>query len=352
MLEASYSFKQTDAAIMVDIPLKGASLKSVDIVATEVHVKISFERYLLHLDLNSAIDDEATVAKIKQGVLKIKLKKKVSEEWPTLLIQGIGKEELKRRRADALDDKFQREKLLSTRVKDRKYEDERNALRKQMSIEEDERQHIDDLKADEKKKAEEDVYRTFADFQLKSEGPSTLGTATELRKQVFVLNSIGSVESSGGCSTAASIYKSAEVCTIRPIPPLQFTTLPKSSQFKPLLPIAQIPSAAIKAIRSESLPIAAKEACADAMLRDFDEAERLEEAAAAAKVDEDEYELLERPSECTSEESGELVEACTPEPRKGGVIKFNFTPRIFPTPMRESKQGEEEVGGLASRKNN
>merc|ERR1719230_1545172 len=31
-----------------------------------------------------------------------------------------------------------------------------------------------------------------------------------------------------------------------------------------------------------------------------------------------------------------------PEVRDGGVVKFHFTPRIFPTPSRESKAAEEE----------
>jgi len=41
------------------------------------------------------------------------------------------------------------------------------------------------------------------------------------------------------------------------------------------------------------------------------------------------------------EEEEEEVEYTAP-PRTGGTVKFNFTPRIFPTPMRESKQVEEE----------
>mmetsp|Transcript_86095 Transcript_86095/g.172394 ORF Transcript_86095/g.172394 Transcript_86095/m.172394 type:complete len:455 (+) Transcript_86095:2161-3525(+) len=39
------------------------------------------------------------------------------------------------------------------------------------------------------------------------------------------------------------------------------------------------------------------------------------------------------------------LEECVPDPRANGdakVVKFNFTPRIFPTPMRESKASEEE----------
>merc|ERR1719181_1681399 len=46
----------------------------------------------------------------------------------------------------------------------------------------------------------------------------------------------------------------------------------------------------------------------------------------------------------TNEHEGDLEDddAPLPDPRAGGVLKMKFTPRIFPTPMRESKQNEEE----------
>lgn len=46
--------------------------------------------------------------------------------------------------------KEKREQELAMRVRDRRCEDERKALRKQMALEEDERQHIDDLKVRER----------------------------------------------------------------------------------------------------------------------------------------------------------------------------------------------------------
>ncbi|KAM5177420.1 dynein axonemal assembly factor 4 isoform 2-T2 [Callospermophilus lateralis] len=40
--------------------------------------------------------------------------------------------------------------------------------------------------------------------------------------------------------------------------------------------------------------------------------------------------------------SGKLKEDCIPAPRSVGNIKINFTPRVFPTALRESKVAEEE----------
>jgi dyslexia susceptibility 1 candidate gene 1 protein len=69
----------------------------------------------------------------------------------------------------------------------------------------------------------------------------------------------------------------------------------------------------------------------------------------------DDFEMVESPSGGTSadkqgdevihdfqENDTNIDQEYLPDPRAGGVIKFNFTPRIFPTPMRESKQYEEE----------
>ncbi len=41
------------------------------------------------------------------------------------------------------------------------------------------------------------------------------------------------------------------------------------------------------------------------------------------------------------------IPASVPFPRKDGVISFAFSPRILPTPKRESKSAEEEEVGKA-----
>ena len=64
-LDADYNWRQTDATLAIDVPLKGSAASSVDILATERLLKVSFGRYLLQLDLLHAIDDTACVAKVR-----------------------------------------------------------------------------------------------------------------------------------------------------------------------------------------------------------------------------------------------------------------------------------------------
>uniref|UniRef100_A0A8C5ZN26 Dynein axonemal assembly factor 4 n=1 Tax=Marmota marmota marmota TaxID=9994 RepID=A0A8C5ZN26_MARMA len=56
------------------------------------------------------------------------------------------------------------------------------------------------------------------------------------------------------------------------------------------------------------------------------------------------WETLSMSSERNSENIflGKLKEDCIPAPRSVGNIKINFTPRVFPTALRESKVAEEE----------
>jgi dyslexia susceptibility 1 candidate gene 1 protein len=158
--------------------------------------------------------------------------------------------------------------------------DERSALKKQMALEEGERQLLDDLKAEEKLSAEEEVYKALAAVEQ-----------TE------------------------ALQRTAQRTAVCP---------PKTAAAKP-------PSKA----DPDELREETAEAAADAMLRQMQD-----EDEAAAK-DAQEYELVETPA--PDEEGDDNLEAhYTPQPREKGVVKFNFTPRIFPTPMRESKQGEEE----------
>ena len=102
-LDADFTWRQTSTSIIVDVALKGAPAKDVDIVATEVMVKVAFDRYLLLLDLLHPIDDSTCVAKIKHGALSLKLQKKNAGVWPTLRVEDQSKEQLKARRGAALE---------------------------------------------------------------------------------------------------------------------------------------------------------------------------------------------------------------------------------------------------------
>ena len=75
---------------------------------------------------------------------------------------SLSKPEVLKRRADARDRRTKKEQALAERAKDRKQEMDRDALRKQMALDETERTTVDDRKDSEKKLAEEDMYAKFA----------------------------------------------------------------------------------------------------------------------------------------------------------------------------------------------
>lgn len=284
-LTAEYTWRQTASSVVLEVPLKSASAKAVDVLASETYVKISFERYLLELFLPAPIEDTKCVARVKAKHLVLTLPKASEGLWSDVT-QNLSKEDAKLRRVEAIEAKATKEQQLAERAKDRKAEDERKALRKQMALEEDERQFLDHLKAEEKREAEESVYRTLGGLkqgQTAASGPSAApkphAESDELDEDELIQEMLAEAREGGG----------------NPV-------------------------------------------------TDFQE---LEEDEAQDKSSEDsefemlEYSEVEDPGAVPEEEEEEEVQYTAP-PRAGGKVKFNFTPRIFPTPMRESKQVEEE----------
>ncbi|KAJ1456273.1 hypothetical protein M885DRAFT_517720 [Pelagophyceae sp. CCMP2097] len=167
MLGGEYTWKETAAAVHVRVQLKGCSAKAVDVFAADVYCKISYPPRLIELDLLHPVDEDAAQAKIKDGVLTLTLPKKQPETWGALVC-GKGtltKAEVSSRRLEATARRRSREAEITANARQRKTDDERVALRTQMALESDERGAIDDKKADEKSRAEEDVYATFKDLK-------------------------------------------------------------------------------------------------------------------------------------------------------------------------------------------
>lgn len=84
---------------------------------------------------------------------------------------------LRERREASMQAKSKRDAELRKRKGVVAAETERKALRSQMALEESERQHLDDVKAEEKAAAEEEVYRTLAEVQRKTEPADSLSRA-------------------------------------------------------------------------------------------------------------------------------------------------------------------------------
>ena len=160
-INGEYTWLETTDKIELSIPLKGVSVKKVDVFTTSKQIKISYSPFLLDLDLFKDIDEDRSRAVLKNGTLRISLPKKEAELWNQLEFRGT-KQEIQQRRAAALKDREEKVKRQDEQLAAKKVEEERRLTRQHMALEERERQRIDDIKAAEKKKAEEAMHKTFA----------------------------------------------------------------------------------------------------------------------------------------------------------------------------------------------
>lgn len=76
--------------------------------------------------------------------------------WGKLVVEGLGKAELRARRGEELRRKRERDEERRKQAAERAAQDERLAVRKQMAIDEAERRHVEELKEEEKANAEVD----------------------------------------------------------------------------------------------------------------------------------------------------------------------------------------------------
>ena len=339
ILAPDFTWRQTLKSLVVNMPLKGASSNEIDIVATELLVKVSFGRYLLHLDLREAIDDHACAAKIKQGTLTLKLKKLTPRVWETLEADksNLSKSELQCRRSQSIEARVARDVALNAKFKNRQVEDERMALRTQMALDEDERSQIDDIKTEEKKNAEDAIYKRFVEIEHQKHSVSSALDAptyspvqdsspkSRQKSDHELLQLDNYVDSLCSSASEDSLFE-------------HMSDVPSSFERNRMCSIDGLQQQNVnKCTRSELLQ---------------KEGDVLYETKKCSKmvadeggiimngelVREEDYEVVDYPNRGDLDET----DAPLPYPRASGVLKMKFTPRIFPTPMRESKINEEE----------
>ena len=147
-ISGQYTWSETASHIEIAIPLKGVSIKKVDVFTASNILKVSFAPFLLDLNLYKEIDEENSRAVFNNGTLNICLSKKESSEtlWNQLCFEGT-KQEIQQRRDKALAERSERVKKQMEKTAAKKVEEERMVFQQHMALEERERQRIDDKKA-------------------------------------------------------------------------------------------------------------------------------------------------------------------------------------------------------------
>ena len=165
MLTGTYSYTETTTNVTLTIPLKGTSPQALDVLLTKATLRVSFLPFLIDLCLAHDVDDVNSKAVLKDGILTITLFKLESKLWGDLLYDGT-KDEIANRRDVALAERTARVQRQHQEVLNQKAEEERMTLRTQMALEENERQMIDDKKAEEKQAAEQELYKAFVEMEV------------------------------------------------------------------------------------------------------------------------------------------------------------------------------------------
>ncbi|CAM9825481.1 unnamed protein product, partial [Discosporangium mesarthrocarpum] len=309
---ADYTWVESETTVQLQVPLKGTSPSRVDIFATECYLKVSFPPYLLEVDLHGFIDPEVHTARVRGGILIIKLTKKngYTGLWGKIGVNTNHKSDpgVVARRKQSIQDKLKREQELMALASQRKHDDERLALRCQMSLEEAERQHIEDIKSEEKKEAEEEVYSAFSEMVTRA------GEDAGMERESHAVSHKSKLKDDLGSDVEASEYaEEKEVGEHEQIFKHDCTEiLSKEVQGE----------AAPESKDGQGEYLALENTCLDAADGRDDELQNSKDSV---------------------DPCNDSLMCYVPGPRKPATIGIGFTARLFPTPLRESKAQEESV---------
>lgn len=259
-------------------------------------LKVNYSPYLLDIILSNEIDPIKHKASVKDGLLQINLYKKHHIHWETLEA-AVDKAKLSEIKKESLHIQSQIDEEWGAKRKEKQIGDERHAVRKQMALDEAERNKLENLKQEEKQEAEREVYDTFAKMNVQDP------------------------------------KKSVPKPRVSFAPAVTSTSSPSERKQEPLL----------------------EEKDGKHIFKDIDmllDEDDIDDDVGISDSKRPNYTSIKGIAESDGGRTQEVTDEevyFIPPPRSTGLstdneskVNIKFTPRIFPTPMRESKASEEE----------
>uniref|UniRef100_A0A8C8VFQ8 Dynein axonemal assembly factor 4 n=1 Tax=Pelusios castaneus TaxID=367368 RepID=A0A8C8VFQ8_9SAUR len=97
-----YSWRQTDSAVFLSLPMRGVRVTQANIFCTEQYLKVNVPPFLFEAILYAPIDDTSSTAKIRNETIFFTLYKKEAAMWESLVMENADKEKKQRIRENAV----------------------------------------------------------------------------------------------------------------------------------------------------------------------------------------------------------------------------------------------------------
>lgn len=371
VLTGEFSWTQTQTDVTVSVPLKRASVRSVDVYASSCYVKVNYRPYLLNLDLHGFIDEATEVLTVKDGVLVLNYQKLDHGDWPDLVCANHkDRKQMQERRYAAMEDKTKRTQEQAKKMRDRRIEDERRSTRMQMAVDEAERQQLEDLKAEEKEEAERKVYEAFRELEQSKQSredtaPSSPLSMMETIPQSGHLKVTPSETQVQDFSTKADGPKSILKPCSKTLERIQgtrerhvsfgeervvsFETTEDDRKEEAQL----LAATSIIEVKDEDQIFSDEDLGADVSAQESHVASKACTESGLRVTCGKEQNIIKtkkNETDATTAAGDDDLEAVLPPPRSSVRMKVAFTARVFPTPMRESRKEEEEDWLLRNRR--
>ena len=217
-------------------------------------------------------------------------------------------------------------------MKETRHKNEKMTLRRQMAVEEDERQHIEELKTEEKEEAERSVYEQFSKLKQDQVTQEQRQKEKAQKKNLIIAGSTAK-----STVTAASTSSSVSPASTVPIATTTSTvsTPPTATAMAPApAPATATASARTTTETTETTTTTTTTANSSIWSDDEDDDKEVQQ-----QQQQQEDDLVVVHASAFEDDEEEIV--FVPNPRETSTIKIEFTERFFPTPARESKLQEE-----------
>nr|NP_001027805.1 EKN1 protein [Ciona intestinalis]AAR89529.1 EKN1 [Ciona intestinalis] len=274
-----YRWSETKEQIFISVPLKGVRASNVDIMCTPEFIKASYPPFLFEVLLNAPIVDAKSAAKIRDGCVIFTLIKEIPEIWTQLLSPNAADTQFHfKKKQEAIAYDEKRTRTAVIEKSEVKEQNKKFALKKMMQLEEQERSKIESEKENERIQAANELNKWKEKKKQEAEEEKIRLVQEEEEKKRIE-------ESRAREGTFTD--------NIEPQMENKITQLFGD----------------------------------DKVLYDTSDKKELEEHKVASVAVPPQKKVLIKPAL---------------GPRKSGKISITFTPRVFPTPQRESKVQEED----------